>query len=52
MSWPKEKPFNRYPSDLTDAEWERVQPLLEEREPNTRGRLREAAIPALFCSSK
>ncbi|MCP5124637.1 MAG: IS5 family transposase [Gammaproteobacteria bacterium] len=44
MSWPKEKPFNRYPSDLTDAEWERVQPLLEEREPNTRGRPREVDL--------
>lgn len=44
MSWPKEKPFNRYPSDLTDAEWETVQPLFEEREPNTRGRPREVDL--------
>lgn len=33
MSWPKEKPFNRYPSDLTDAEWEIIQPILEECSP-------------------
>ena len=41
MSWSKEKPFNRSSSDLTDAEWERIQPLLEELEKNTRGRPRE-----------
>lgn len=28
MSWPTEKSFNRYPSDLTDAEWEIIQPIL------------------------
>lgn len=41
MSWPKEKPFNRYPSDLSDAEWGIIQPLLEELDPNTRGCPRE-----------
>ena len=44
MSWPKEKPFNRYPSDLTDAEWEMVRPILEELEPNTRGRPRKVDL--------
>ena len=29
MSWPKEIPYERYPSDLTDEEWEIVKPILE-----------------------
>jgi putative transposase len=44
MSWPKEKPFKRYPSDLTDAEWEILRPILEALEPNTRGRPREVDL--------
>lgn len=44
MSWPKETPIKRYPSDLTDAEREIVRPILEGLEPNTRGRPREVDL--------
>ena len=50
MSWSKEKPFNRSSSDLTDAEWERIQPLLEELEKNTRGRPREKDLRNLILT--
>ena len=36
MSWPKEIPYERYPSDLTDEEWEIVKPILEKLDPYTR----------------
>ena len=44
MSWPKKIPIKRYPSDLTDAEWEIVRPILEELESNTRGRPRQVDL--------
>ncbi|MCP5198350.1 MAG: IS5 family transposase [Gammaproteobacteria bacterium] len=45
MSWPKEIPFNRYPSDLTHEEWEIIKPILEELEPRrSRGRPREVDL--------
>lgn len=56
MSWPKEVPVKRYPSDLTDEEWQLVEPLIEEVEPYTTGRprtkeLREI-INAIFYLNK
>jgi transposase len=33
MAWPKEEPSDRYPSDLTDEEWEIVKPILEQADP-------------------
>ena len=44
MSWPKEIPYERYPSDLTDEEWEIVEPLLEKLDPYTTGRPRQANL--------
>ena len=32
MAWPKEEPYDRYPSDLTDEEWEVIKPILEQAE--------------------
>ena len=40
MAWPKEIPFERYPSDLTDEEWEIVEALLNKVDPYTTGRPR------------
>ena len=56
MAWPKEVPVKRYPSDLTDEEWQRLEPLFEEAEPYTTGRprthdLREI-INAIFYLNK
>jgi putative transposase len=56
MSWPKEVPVKRYPSDLTDEEWQLLEPLIEEVEPYTTGRprtkeLREI-INAIFYLNK
>jgi putative transposase len=56
MSWPKEVPVKRYPSDLTDKEWQLLEPLIEEVEPYTTGRprtkeLREI-INAIFYLNK
>jgi putative transposase len=44
MAWPKEIPVRRYPSDLTDEEWEIVKPILEEADPYTTGRPREVDL--------
>jgi putative transposase len=44
MAWPKEIPVKRYPSDLTDEEWEVVKPILEEADPYTTGRPREVEL--------
>lgn len=44
MAWPKEIPVKRYPSDLTDEEWEIVKPVLEEADPYTTGRPREVEL--------
>ena len=57
MSWPKEIPFNRYPSDLTQEEWEIIKPILEELEPRrSRGRPREVdfreILNAIFYLNK
>jgi putative transposase len=56
MAWPKEVPVKRYPSDLTDEEWQLLEPLLEEADPYTTGRprtheLREI-INAIFYLNK
>jgi putative transposase len=56
MAWPKEVPVKRYPSDLTDEEWQLLEPLFEEAEPYTTGRprthdLREI-INAIFYLNK
>jgi len=56
MAWPKEEPYDRYPSDLTDEEWEIIQPILEQADPYTTGRprtvdLREV-VNALFYLNK
>jgi len=54
MSWPKEIPYERYPSDLTDEEWEIVKPLLEKLDPYTTGRPRKVdlreVLNAIFTS--
>ncbi len=44
MAWPKETPFKRYPSDLTDEEWEIVEPILEKADPYTTGRPRKVDL--------
>ena len=56
MPWPKEVPVERYPSDLTDEEWQLLEPLMEEADPYTKGRprttdLREI-INAIFYLNK
>jgi len=40
MPWPKEVPVERYPRDLTDEEWQLLEPVFEEVEPYTTGRPR------------
>jgi putative transposase len=56
MSWPKEVPYKRYPSDLTDEEWEIVEPLLEKLDPYTTGRPRKVhlreVVNAIFYLNK
>jgi putative transposase len=56
MPWPKEKPASRYPSDLTDEEWDLIKPILEEMDPHTRGRPREVdlreVLNAIFYLNK
>ena len=56
MPWPKEVPVKRYPSDLTDEEWQLLEPIFEEVEPYTTGRLREKdlreIINAIFYLNK
>lgn len=44
MVWPKEIPFKRYPSDLTDEEWDMVEPILEKANPYTTGRRRKVSL--------
>jgi hypothetical protein len=44
MPWPQERPASRYPSDLTDEEWEIIQPIFEPLDPYTRGRPREVDV--------
>ena len=44
MSWPKEVPVKRYPSDLTDEEWRLLEPIFAEVEPYTTGRPRETDL--------
>ena len=56
MAWPKEIPFKRYPSDLTDEEWDILEPILEKADPYTTGRPRQAdlreVINAIFYLNK
>ena len=56
MSWPKEVPYKRYPSDLTDEEWKIVEPLLEKLDPYTTGRPRKVplreVVNAIFYLNK
>jgi len=56
MPWPKEVPVKRYPSDLTDEEWQLLEPVFEEIDPYTTGRprttdLREI-VNAIFYLNK
>jgi putative transposase len=44
MTWPKEIPFKRYPSDLTDEEWEVLEVILNEVDPYTTGRPRKVNL--------
>lgn len=44
MAWPKEIPVERYPSDLTDEEWEILEALLNKLEPYTTGRPRHVDL--------
>jgi putative transposase len=56
MPWPQERPASRYPSDLTDEEWEILQPIFEQLDPYTRGRPREVelreVVNAIFYLNK
>lgn len=56
MSWPKEVPVKRYPSDLTDEEWCLLEPIFAEVEPYTTGRPRETdlreIVNAIFYLNK
>ena len=56
MAWPKEIPFKRYPSDLTDEEWEILEPILEKADPYTTGRPRQVnlreVLNAIFYLNK
>ena len=56
MAWPKEIPFERYPSDLSDEEWSIVEPILEKANPYTRGRRRKVdlreVLNAIFYLNK
>lgn len=44
MAWPKEIPVKRYPSDLTDEEWEVLESILNEVDPYTTGRPRKVNL--------
>ena len=44
MAWPKEVSAKRYPSDITDEEWEILKEVLEEIEPYTTGRPRKVDL--------
>ena len=50
MPWPKEVPAKRYPSDLTDEEWQLLEPIFEEVEPYTTGRPREKDLREIVNS--
>ena len=56
MPWPKDVPAERYPSDLTDAEWAIVEPLLKELDPYKTGRPRKTdlreVLNAIFYLNK
>ena len=56
MPWPKENNFNRYPSDLTDEEWEIVEQVLKDVDPYTTGRPRKVnlreIVNAIFYINK
>ena len=56
MAWPKEEPYDRYPSDLTDEEWEVIKPILEQADPYTTGRPRKVdlreVVNAIFYLNK
>jgi putative transposase len=44
MAWSKEIPFERYPSDLTDEEWEVLEAVLNKVDPYTTGRPRKVNL--------
>ena len=44
MAWPKEIPVERYPSDLTDEEWDVLEAILNEVDPYTTGRPRKVDL--------
>lgn len=55
-AWPKEIPFERYPSGLSDEEWLIVEPILEKANPYTTGRRRKVnlreVLNAIFYLNK
>ena len=44
MVWPKAIPVKRYPSDLTDEEWNILEPILKKTDPYTTGRPRQVDL--------
>ena len=56
MVWPKAIPVKRYPSDLTDEEWNILEPILKKTDPYTTGRPRQVdlreVINAIFYLNK
>lgn len=44
MAWPKEVLVKRYPSDITDEEWEVLKEILEQVEPYITGRPRKVDL--------
>jgi transposase len=56
MVWPKAIPVKRYPGDLTDEEWNILEPILKKTDPYTTGRPRQVdlreVINAFFTSTK
>ncbi len=51
MAWPKEVSVKRYPSDITDEEWEILKEALEEIEPYTTGRPRKVDLREVLNAS-
>lgn len=56
MNWLQDVSYKRYPSDLTDEEWEILEPLLNKLDPYTTGRPRKAdlreIVNAIFYLNK
>ena len=56
MAWPKEIPVKRYPSDVTDEEWEVLKVILDKVDPYVTGRPRQVdlreVLNAIFYLNK